>query len=316
MEQNSQGIDAASSTKNIALLDAFLAVVAAGSFTMAARRTHTDKSQLSRRVRSLEESLGVRLLHRTTRKIHVTEAGQALYARVSGPMEQLAAALTEAAQGDRLEGRVRIATIPHFAREVLLPVVSALRDEHPDVRVELHATEDIVDLVGEGYDLALRTGNLPDSNLVARRLAQWSYLLVATPQWVQQHQPEHPQDLVDHWLLYGDVPRADQWELRHGDEQVELRVGSVMTSDNSWVLTEAVRAGMGVTAMPPFVAAEYVERGELVRVLPQWRVGGRHVVYVVYPHRGLLPLRVQAVIERLAGRLAGVQARWDGVSAG
>lgn len=283
---------------------------------MAARRTHTDKSLLSRRVRALEESLGVRLLHRTTRKIHVTEAGQALYDAVVQPMEQVSRALTEVSEGDRLAGRVRVSTIPHLAREVVLPVVAALREEHPDVRLDVHATEDFVDMVGAGYDIALRTGNLPDSNLVARRLAQWSYVLLATPQWVEAHRPEHPEDLVPHWILYDDVPRADQWELRRGDEQLELRVGAVMATDNGVVLQDAVRAGLGVGAIPPFMAREHLERGELTRVLPQWRVGGRHGIYAVYPHRGLLPRRVQLVIERLGERLAVVEQEWDALMEG
>lgn len=283
---------------------------------MAAKRTHSDKSLLSRRVRALEESLGVRLLNRTTRKIHVTEAGQALYDAVAQPMEQVARALTEVAEGDTLAGRVRVSTFPQLAREVVLPVIGALRREHPDVRVDVHAREAIIDMVGEGHDLALRAGNLPDSNLVARRVAQWSYLLVAAPQWVEQHRPEHPEDLVEHWVLYDDVPRADQWELRRGDEQLELRVGAALATDNGGVLREAVRAGVGVTALPPFVAREFLDRGEMVRVLPQWRVGGRHGIYVVYPHRGLLPRRVQLVIERLAEQMAVVQPQWDALQEG
>lgn len=314
MGQKIDCIDASSSTKNLPLLDAFLAVVTAGSFTMAGRRTGTDKSLLSRRVRALEESLGVRLLHRTTRKIHVTEAGRALYDSVAEPMEQVARALLEVSEGDRLVGRVQIATIPYLARTVMLPVAMAVQQEHPSVRMEIMAREALVDLVGEGFDLALRTGNLPDSNLVARRLAEWSYVVCATPQWVEQHQPQRPEDLLDHWVLYDVTNKAEQWEFVKDEEHLELRVGSVLTTDNGDVMLEAVRHGIGVSGLPPFMVDELLERGELVRVLPQWRVPGRYGVYAVYPHRGLLPRRVQVVIEQLAARLAWLQPQWEQLS--
>ncbi|MEM7153220.1 MAG: LysR family transcriptional regulator [Myxococcota bacterium] len=315
MEHKSEYIDAISSTKNLPLLDAFLAVVSAGSFTMAGRRTGTDKSLLSRRVRALEESLGVRLLHRTTRKIHVTEAGRALFEGVSAPMEQVARTLVEVSEGDRLQGRVRVATLPYLARSVMVPVAMSVQAEHPGVKLEVLAREELVDLVGQGFDLALRTGKLPDSNLVARRLAEWSYILCATPQWVDTHQPQHPEDLIDHWVLYDASNRADQWEFMHGEEHLELRVGSVLSTDNADVVLQAVRYGAGVGALSPFIADEYLERGELVRVLPQWRIPGRYGVYAVYPHRGLLPRRVQAVIQHLGDRLREAQVDWDRITA-
>ncbi|MCH9684071.1 MAG: LysR family transcriptional regulator [Deltaproteobacteria bacterium] len=308
------GTDALASTKSYAQLDAFVAVVSAGSFTLAARRTHCDKSLLSRRVRALEQALGIRLLNRTTRTLHVTEAGQALYSSVIGPMEQVARALVEVSEGDTLQGPVRMSTIPQLSGSVVIPVVARLRREHPEVQVRVQAREEIVDMVGQGLDVALRTGNLPDSNLVARRVGGWSYVLCATPQWVEEHQPQHPQDLAPHWVLYADVPRADQWALQSGDERCALRVGSVLSTNNGWVVREAVRSGLGVSGFPPFIAAELIERGDLVRVLPKWSVSGRHGIYAVYPHRGMLPRRVQVLIERLTAQVALVQPQWDALS--
>ncbi len=306
--------DAQTSTKSFVQLDAFVAVVNAGSFTLAARRTHSDKSLLSRRVRALEQTLGVRLLNRTTRTLHVTDAGQALYSAVVDPLERVAEALVEVADVDRLEGVVRMSTIPQLSREVVVPVVAGLRRDHPQVQVHVQAREQIVDMVGRGLDVALRTGNLPDSNLVARRLAEWSYVLCAAPQWVEQHRPEHPEQLVRHWVLYDDLPRADQWVLQSGEQRLELRVGAVLQADNGAVVREAVLAGLGVSGFPPFVAQDLINRGDLVRVLPQWRISGRHGVYAVYPHRGMLSRRVQVLLDRIAERLALVQPGWDALT--
>ena len=151
-----------SSPALLPLLSAFVAVVDAGGYTAAARRTGLDKTLLSRRVRALEEALERRLLNRTTRQLHVTEAGQALYDRASSPLGDVVDALARVAASDRVRGLVRVATAPSLSAEVFGPVLAGLTKSHPDLQLEVRATETLVNLVEQGFDLAIRMGRMPD----------------------------------------------------------------------------------------------------------------------------------------------------------
>ncbi len=269
-------------SKQLPLLQAFVSVVAAGSFTKAAKRTRTDKSLLSRRVQALEEHLGVRLLQRTTRKIHVTDAGTALYQSVVEPLDSIVAALQRAAEPDELSGRLRIATLPAIARQIAIPAVIEMQRRHPRVAVEVLADETTIDIVAEGVDVAFRVGRLADSSLISRRLGTWRYVLAASPAWVEAH-PEvtTPEAVVDHWVLYSDVPSAESWRLRSGDSTVELRANPIVTIDEGQTLIEMVKQGVGVSTFIPTNIVDELERGELVRILPEWKVDSELGLFVV-----------------------------------
>ncbi|TPV93529.1 MAG: LysR family transcriptional regulator [Myxococcales bacterium FL481] len=296
-------------------LAAFVAVVSAGSFTAAARRAGIDKTLLSRRVRSLEAALQVRLLNRTTRRLHVTQAGQALYERVSQPLSEVADGLARAARDDTVEGQVRVATFPALGQSLWGPALRELLDAHPLLALDVRATETLVNLVEQGFDVGIRAGKLPDSSFVARRLATWRHVLVASPGWADRH-PEvrTPADLVSHWVLYTDVPMANQWRFERGDEGLEVRMHSRLTLDNGEVQLGSVLAGIGVTATAPYHVERYLERGDLVRLLPDWRVAHRHGIYAVTPHRTYTPARVQVVCDTVARHLERLSRRWASLS--
>lgn len=306
---NTTVVDFAS--KDVPLLQAFVAVAEAGSFTGAARRCGVDKSLLSRRVLALEESLGVRLLHRTTRKIHVTDAGVALHERVAAPLVDVLSALAAVAEPDELRGRLRVASIPAAAREVLVPAIQRLHVDSPNLEVEVRASEAMVDLVGLGIDVAIRFGRLADSSLTSRKLGRWGYVLCASPAWVQAH-PEATtlEAIAKHWVLYTDVPRADQWPFRSGTETVELRVKPVLRVDDSATQLAAVEAGMGVSAFGSITVGDKLRSGELIRLLPQWRVETELGLYAVYPHRALLPRRVEAFVDAVAAVVREREPHW------
>ena len=306
-----------STTLLLPQLAAFLAVVDAGSFSGAARRTHSDKSVLSRRVKALEEALGVRLLNRTTRSLDVTPAGRRLVDEARDPLTDALAALVRTRAPDHLEGRVRVASAPSLAREVLVPVLTQLRAAHPRLRVELDTTERLTSLVDQGYELGIRVGRMPDSNLVARKLATWRYVLVASPAWVAEH-PEvvGPADLVSHWLLWGENPRAQQWSFQRGEDDLSVQVDArVLVCDTSEVLVESVRAGLGVAALPPFCVARELAEGTLVRLLPRWRITHELGIYGVTPHRTMLPARVEVVLAAARERLAEREPYWERLTA-
>lgn len=314
MDDQQDILVAVSSAGQLSRVSAFVAVVQAGSFTQAARKTGVDKSTLSRRVRALEDELAVRLLHRTTRSVRVTEAGRRLQDRVTAPLGELALALAEVGDARRISGRVRVATLTALG-QIWVAVAGRLRAAHPELLLELATEDSLVSLVDEGFDLAVRAGHLPDSSLVARRLATWRYVLVAAPGFVAAHPTlTDPTRLVDHWLLYGDVPRAEHWRMERGERAVDLRVRPTFIASDAAVLRHAALAGLGVAALPPFFVEADLAAGTLVRVLPEWRVGHTIPVWGVLPHRSHVPARVQVVLEAMAEALRSRTEAWQALT--
>jgi len=308
-------------------LCAFVAVVEAGGFTAAARQAGVDKTMVSRRVKGLETSLEVQLLYRTTRRVSPTQAGQALFDEVAGPVRDALLALQTAASPTTASGTVRLASLPALARDVITPMMARLQHTHPELQLEVRASESFDDVVGEGLDLAVRTGRMPDSTLIARKLGQWRYIVVASPAWVEAH-PEvtEPEDLQPNWLLYGITPvrggtprlvdsgGANRWRLQRGDQLAELVMDPVAVTNDSQTLVEWALAGLGATAVAPMMLADHLQRGRLVRVLPEWRVDHVHTLYAVTPQVSYLPGRVQVVLDALREQVAAVQPRWEEVT--
>lgn len=317
MEHKPASIVANQSAKLLPQLAAFVAVVEAGSFTAAARQSHSDKTVLSRRVTALEQALGVRLLNRTTRSLHVTEAGTRLLHDARGPVLDALAAIVRASSPDHLEGLVRVASAQSLAQSVWIPVLQRLRLAHPLLTVKLDADENFSPLVEQGYELGVRVGRMPDSSLTSRKLGAWRYVLVASPDWVAAH-PEvrSPVDLGKHWLLWAsDAGRVQRWTFQRDEDLVEVRMDrSALIFDASHLIVESARAGLGVAALPPFCVARELGDGSLVRVLPEWRLIHELGIFGVTPHRTMLPARVQAVLDAVRVRVGELVPVWDDVT--
>ena len=312
MEQLDNFTVAESASKEIHLLQAFVAVVGAGSFTKAAKRSRIDKSLLSRRVQALEDQLGVRLLQRTTRKIHVTDAGTALYDSVAEPLEAIVAALAQAAEPHDISGRLRVSTLVGAVPQIVLPAVGEMRRRYPKVTVEILIGDAMVDLVSEGIDVGVRVGRLSDSSLISRRLGTWRYMLCASPDWVAAHRGvTTPEAIADHWVLHTDVPQAVTWRMHNSTRTVDVRVNPVISINEGQTLLEAVRAGLGVSAFPNMNVQHELERGEVVRVLPEWNIESEYGVFAVYPHRSLVPRRVSVFLDILTARVQELEPRWN-----
>ncbi len=297
-------------------LATFLAVVEAGSFTAAAQRLDSDKTVVSRRVKALERSLGVRLLNRTTRSLHPTEAGRRLVEQSHQPISDALAALINTRSPDHVEGKLRIASAQSLGRSLLVPVIAEMRRAHPKLRIVLSTRESMVPLVDSGFELGVRVGRMPDSSLIARKLATWRYLLVASPSWVAAHPAVvSPADLAPDWLLWGPKMVTEQWGFQRGADRLDVRIEPTLVFDTSQLLVDAVIAGLGVTAMPPFVVADELAEGSLVRLLPDWRVVHELGIYGVTPHRTMIPARVHVVLDALRNRLADLTPRWDHMTA-
>ena len=287
----------------------FARVAETGSFSEAARRLGLSKAAVSKRVARLEARLGVALVNRTTRHLSLTEAGAAFHE----PCRQLIADAdaAEAAVGHLASaprGRLRVNAPMSFGQRHLAPAIGAFMRSYPELSVELDLSDRTVDLVEEGYDLAVRIGALPDSSLVARRLAPLHRHLVAAPAYLDRAgRPEHPSDLADHACLrYAYLASGRVWRLDGGEA---VTVDGPLTANNGDVLLAAARDGMGIAFLPSFFTGPDLCAGMLERVLPGWTrepAGGIHAVFP--PGRARAP-KVRAFTDFLAERFGAAWTR-------
>lgn len=294
-------------------LEAFVAVVETGGFSPAAERLGVAKSAVSRRIVGLESRLGARLLNRTTRRISLTEAGRALYERAG----RILADLEEAEQAvgheqGQLRGRLKVAAPLSFGLLHMRPAINGLLMNHPDLQIELDVNDRQVDLVEEGFDLAVRIGRLADSSLVARRLTTIRSVAVASPDYLARHgRPEHPDELANHpGLRYTNVRRRDAWTfLDARGHTIRPNVPERLRANNGEVLAAAAEAGLGIAIQPTFTVYRAIEQGRLFPILTDWRLPdvGLHLVY---PPGRFLSRRTRVFSDALAQRF-GDRPYWD-----
>ena len=305
MEQSNIGID-----PNDLLI--FASVAELGSFSRAAERLALPKSTISRRLAALEQRLGERLLLRTTRRQSLTEFGLQLleHARQVASEVEAVAALSERRQA-LPSGRLRVSMPSDFANLLLAESLAAFVAMYPAIQLELDLSARRVDLLSEGFDVALRMGSLPDdASLVARRLAVFSFGLYAAPSYLADHgEPTHPDDLAHHQAVRmlqanGEVAT---WALSHdGETWLETPPGKV-NANAPELLIKLACAGAGIAAVPDYFAAAEVRRGALRRVLPDWCLPS-HTAWAVFPERKLMPLKTRVFIDMLQTALAHVEA--------
>jgi len=294
-------------------LHTFVAVVEAASFSAAAERLGLAKSAVSRRISELEGRLGAQLLNRTTRRISLTDAGREFYERAQRLLSDLEEAEQSVIAGQAaLRGRLRLAAPLSFGLLHLAPALDAFLAEHPELVLDLDLDDRRINLVEEGFDLALRIGELADSSLVARALAPIRMQLCASAEYVQRHGlPRQPSDLAAHaGLVYGNVPEAQQWRfIESGGKSHVVKVPARLRANNGDVLLRATLDGLGICVIPTFLCAEALARGDLIALLPGYEAPGTQA-YLVYPSRRHLPQRVRALVEFLVQRF-GMAPYWD-----
>lgn len=285
-------------------LTAFCRVVETGGFSAAARRLNMSVTMVSTHVQTLEEHLGARLLHRTTRKVSLTEIGKAYYERSSQILADLdeADSLAGALQATP-RGTLRLYTSTHIIR-YLGPMIAEYMALHPDVTIDLSIGERMVDLVEEGFDLAIRTVPPPDSSLIVRRLTSWRHLLCGTPAYVESHPPlATPADLVHHnCLRYVFYPYGDDWRFQapNGTVIAQRVTGTVVTTSGE-LLRSLALAGQGIFLAPSFIVADDLAAGRLVPLLPEYGTM-TFAINALYPHRNHLSLKVRSIIDLLVQR--------------
>lgn len=287
----------------LAEMEVFVRVVDEGGFSAAARALNMSKSAVSKRVASLEDRLGARLINRTTRRLALTDAGTTFYARAArilAEAEEAEAAVSSLQAAPR--GVLRVNAPVSFGLNHLGGLLPGFLARYPDLSVDLVLNDRFVDLVDEGFDLAIRITSLEDSSLIARRLCGLHRILVASPDYLDRHGvPDHPDDLRDHaCLLYTYLRRSGEWTLHTGDgraARVQVNAAA-LSANNGDVLGEAAIQGLGITMMPTFIIGEALASGRLVRVLPDWEdlSGG---IYAVWPSGRFIPAKVRAFVDLL-----------------
>lgn len=287
-------------------LSVFGKVVECGGFSAAARRLNMSVTMVATHVQSLEERLGVRLLNRTTRKVSLTETGKFYYDRSSH-------ILAELEEADRAAGA--LTTTPRGTLKIysstaivrfLLPVIDEYFELYPSVSLDMNIGERMIDMIEDGYDLAIRTVPSPDSSLMVRKLTPWRHLLVCAPAYLETRaEPTIPADLAGHnCLQYGYYPYGNEWHFETASgERVSVRIDGSVLSNSAETLRHLALNGRALWLAPSFVVSEDLAAGRLVQLMPDFR-GVEFAINAIYPDRTHLPTKVRLFIDLLAERFA------------
>jgi DNA-binding transcriptional LysR family regulator len=281
---------------------AFVQVVDSKGFSAAAPALGLTPSAVSKLVTRLETRLGVRLLQRTTRALHLTEEGEAFYAaarRIVGEIETLESQITD--RRDTPHGLLRVTTSLAFANHQLAPVLSEFLERHPAVQLELLATDRVIDIVEEGVDIAIRIGRLADSSFMARKIGEDKRLICAAPSYLARHgTPRRPQDLARHICIVSrDRTYLNRWEFRLEGEVREIEVtGRVGVNEGEAQMQFALQ-GIGIVRLTRLTVAQAIREGRLISLLEDFSADQPVPIHAVYPHRRHLAPKVPAFVNFL-----------------
>ena len=284
-------------------LETFSAVVENGSFTAAAEALGISKPVVSKQVSLLERHLGVQLLHRTTRRLHLTQAGEVFASYANRIMSDV----REAQQSvlplqSEPQGRLRVSAPESLAMSLLPEVLLSFQQQFPRIELDIHVSGRLVDLVEEGIDVALRVGELEDSSLIARLLMPCGFHACAAPEYLKKHgKPKHPSELGTHnCLIYSQAPHPDNWLFRDDQgKSISIKVNGNLRSDTGNILMNAALNGNGIFIGPTFMIASALEEGRLETVLDQYTLVTTGL-YAVYPYSKLVSTKVRAFVDFIA----------------
>ena len=293
-------------------METFVKVVDAGSITGAADRLDTAKSAVSRRLSELESRLGVQLIKRSTRRMSLTDTGKSYYeqcVRILADVEETEAAVTT--ESAALKGILRISTPLSFGVLHLSSAIADFMMEHPDLTLDVHLSDAQVNLVDEGFDIAIRIANLGDSSLIARRLTTMSMIACASPDYLKKHgTPNTPEEMAEHpFLHYGNRSDSIWTYIDPNGKEGRVRFNRVLSANNGSFLKEIGKSSVGILIEPTFIVYQAIEQGDLVPILNDYQWGTVNA-YAVYPPTRHLSHRVRIFIDFLVERF-GDAPYWD-----
>ncbi|MGI3746357.1 MAG: LysR family transcriptional regulator [Janthinobacterium lividum] len=290
----------------IECMRAFVATVGANGFAAAARALDVPRSKISKQIQALEEAIGVQLLQRTTRSLHLTEAGAEYY----DACRDVIASLDEAEQRARtgmgeIRGVLRVNAPMSFGLSRLGPLIPRFNELHPNVELQVVLSDQQVDPVKGGFDVTIRIASLPDSSMIARSLAPAPRIMVASPDYLaREGTPQTPKDLAHHKCLsYGYLQSGVSLQLCNGKETQRVTVSGPLHANNGDILAQAAVAGMGIALLPNFIIERAVADGRLVPVLCDWKAPAI-TVNAVYPSSRRVPMKTRAFIDFLVAELS------------
>ena len=275
----------------------FIAVSETQGFTAAARQLGVSTSHVSRRIADLESRLGLALVARTTRQVKLTNAGIIYYERCVDLVNGIDQANEIVTAGQiELSGVLRVTAAGEFAEKEVIPALLEFIGQHPNLNLELDYNSRVVNFVEENFDFAVRFGSLPDSNLIARKLADHNYIAAASPAYIEQYgQPDVPQDLVAHSCI---LTTYSRWPFQDGENCIEVPVQGKVKANSVRTVISACKAGLGIAYMPKTSFGDAFDNGELVPVLDgYWK--NRGATWIVYANRKYLPARARLAIDFL-----------------
>ena len=291
----------------------FVQIVDAGSMSAAADRLEVAKSAVSRRLKELEEHLGVQLFHRTTRSMNLTDSGTAFYQQTVRILEDLAEAENAIMQAHvTLKGSIRVAVPYSFGLMHLTTAINEFLVLHPLIEFDLDFNDRQVDIIQEGFDLAIRIADLEDSSLIARRLATINHVVCAAPSYLEKYgMPESPEDLVNHkCLAYNLLHDSKSWPFTDENQQLcNVRIDPKFKSSAGRSLRDTAIAGLGITYLPTFITHEQIRQKQLIPILQDYTPWQSNA-YAVYSQTRHLSQRVRSFVDFLQARYSGVPY-WD-----
>lgn len=290
---------------NIEHIRLFARIAALGNISLAGKELGLSPAVSSAQMNKLEESLGVRLLHRTTRRVSLTEEGETFLPHAFDLLESVDAARASVGAGSvNPQGKLRVAAPASFGRMHLLPALDVFLRLYPNLHVDMHLSDSVMDMVEGGFDIAIRDASLQDSSLIARKLTPVHRILCASPSYLTEHgEPQRPEDLLNHHCV--NLIGLETWLFNTADGQKNIKTKNRLRTDNGEVARDACVNGIGITVCSSWCCYQHVQRGELVQILKDYPLVSNTSIWAVYPSSRLLAPKVRAFIDYFADCFSG-----------
>jgi DNA-binding transcriptional LysR family regulator len=295
---------------NIEHLRLFVRIAATHNISLAGKELGLSPAVSSSHINKLEDGLGIRLLHRTTRKVSLTEEGQAFLPHAQDVLDSIETAQASLGVGSvSPQGKLRVAASASFGRMHLLPALNGFLKRYPELMVDLHLSDSVVDMVEGGFDIAIRDAKLNDSTLIARKLSPVTRMLCASPSYLTEYgEPQSPDDLLNHNCI--NLIGIDTWVLNTPTGTKSIKTKNRLRTDNGEAARDAATQGLGITLCSSWCCYQQLERGELVQILKDYPLVSETAIWAVYPSSRLLAPKVRLFIDYLSENF-GDSPYWD-----
>lgn len=282
---------------NIEHLKLFIRIAALNNISLAGKELGLSPAVSSAHMNKLEEDLGVRLIHRTTRRVSLTEEGQAFLPHAMDVLESIETARASVGAGDiRPQGKLRITAPASFGRMHVLPALDKFLNHYPDLLIDMHLSDSIVDMVEGGFDIAIRDDSLNDSTLIARKLATDNRILCASPDYLSRHgEPQSPEDILNHQCV--NLMGLETWVFDSPEGHKSIKTKNRLRTDNGEAARDACAKGIGITLSSTWCSYQHLQRGDLVQILKDYPLVSNTDIWAVYPSSRLLAPKVRVFID-------------------